>query len=186
MEKSADSIQNNVKSMIKLGKATYTDDEAGKKAQESDKDQLLKYIRKFVSDYNEVNSDLADLGGATNTSFKKALDNLASSDKAALKEVGITVTGSGELEIDEKTLTGADFDKLKALFAKDSGFAGKVSAKMEIIENTAASSLTTMNKLYGATSTYNKYGTGNTYFNGYGNYSNYNYGNYGSNSGWYF
>ena len=190
VEKSANSIQANVKNMLKLGKSTYTEDETGKKAQENDKNNLIKYIKNFVSDYNEVYNDLGDLGGAANTAFKKNLDSILSTNKTALKEIGITISNSGELAIDEKTLENADFDKVKALFAKEGGFADKVSAKMESIESAAVNSLTTLSKLYGATSTYNKYGTSNSYFNGYNNYSSgysyYNYGNYGSNSGWYF
>lgn len=190
VEKYANSIQTNIDSMLKIGKTTYTEDDAGKKAQESDRNHLNKYINNFVSDYNEVYSDLGDLGGAANTAFMKALDNIVSANKTALKEIGITVSTSGELTIDEKTLEAADFDKVKALFAKDGGFADKVGAKMESIESAAVNSLTTLSKLYGATSSYNKYGMSNSYYNGSNNYSNgysyYNYGNYGSNSGWYF
>lgn len=191
VEKSANSIQANVEAMLKIGKMTYTDDETGKQAQENDKNNLIKAIKNFVSDFNEVYGDLADLGGAANTAFKKSLDSIVTTNKTALKEIGITVSGSGELSIDEKALTDADFDKVKALFAKEGSFADKVGAKMETIENAASNSLTTLSKLYGATSTYNKYGTSNSYFNGYNNYSsgyynNSNYGNYGSNSGWYF
>ncbi|MDE7415514.1 MAG: hypothetical protein K2N44_04230 [Lachnospiraceae bacterium] len=190
VEKAANSIQANVKNMLKLGKSTYTEDETGKKAQENDKNNLIKYIKNFVSDYNDVYNDLGDLGGAANTAFKKNLDSILSTNKTALKEIGITISNSGELTIDEKTLENADFDKVKALFAKEGGFADKVSTKMESIESAAVNSLTTLSKLYGATSTYNKYGTSNSYFNGYNNYSSgysyYNYGNYGSNSGWYF
>lgn len=190
MEKASNNIQGNVEKMLKLDGMTYTDDETGKKAQENDKNNLLKYIRDFVSDYNEVYRDLSDIGGTTNSSFKKSLDGVVSANKTALEEMGITVSKSGELTIDEKKLTSVDFDKLKELFTKDGGFADKIGSKMEIIERSASTSLTTLNKLYGATSTYNKYGTSNSYFNGlnsYGSgYSNYNYGNYGSNSGWYF
>ncbi len=190
VEKYANSIQTNIDSMLKIGKAAYTEDDAGKKAQESDQNHLNKYINSFVSDYNEIYRNLGDLGGAANTAFKKALDNIVSANKTALKEIGITVSTSGELTIDEKTLEAADFDKVKALFAKDGGFADKVGAKMESIESAAVNSLTTLSKLYGATSSYNKYGMSNSYYNGSNNYSNgysyYNYGNYGSNSGWYF
>ena len=188
VEKSANSIQSNVESMIKIGKMTYTEDEAGKKAQETDKNNLLKDIRSFVSDYNEVYSDLVSLGGAANTAFKKNLDSIISSNKKALEEIGITVSKSGELTIDEKTLSNADLSKVKELFAKESGFADKISDKMKSIESAASNSLTTLSKLYGATSTYNRYGTSNSYFNGYNNYSSsyYNYGNYGSNGSWYF
>ncbi|MDE7000318.1 MAG: flagellar filament capping protein FliD [Lachnospiraceae bacterium] len=190
MEKSANNVQANVEKMLKLDGMTYTDDETGKKAQENDKNNLIKYIKDFVTDYNEVYGDLTDIGGTTNSSLRKSFDSIISTNKTALEELGITVSKSGELTIDEKKLTDADFDKLKALFTKDGGFADKISSKMELVENTASTSLTALNKLYGATSTYNKYGTSNSYFNGLNNYGsgypNYNYGNYGSNSGWYF
>lgn len=175
--------------MLKIGEMTYTDDEAGKKAQENDKNNLIKNIKNFVSEYNETYNNLMDLGGAANTAFRKALDNIVSTNKTALKEIGITISDAGELVVDEKMLETADFDKVKELFAKKSGFADKIGAKMESIESAAANSLTTLSKLYGATSTYNKFGTSNSYFNGFNNfnsgYSYYNYGNYGSNSGWY-
>lgn len=190
MEKSANSVQTYVKSMLKVGQMTYTDDEAGKKAQENDRNNLIKNIKNFVAEYNDTYNNLSYLGGAANTAFKKTLDKIVSADKEALKEIGITVSNSGELSIDEKVLESADFTKVKELFAKENGFADQVGAKMENIESAAANSLTTLSKLYGATSTYNKYGTSNSYFNGYNNYSSgysyYNYGNYGSNSGWSF
>lgn len=190
MEKSANGVQTYVRNMLKIGKMTYTDDETGKKAQENDKNNLIKNIKNFVSDYNDTYNNLTDLGGAANTSFKRALDGIVSANQTALKEIGITVSNSGELSIDEKTLESADFNKIKELFAKENGFADKIGARMESIESAAANSLTTLSKLYGATSTYNKYGTSNSYFNGYNNYNSgysyYNYGNYGSNSGWSF
>lgn len=192
MEKSANSVQDSVEKMLKIGKKTYTDDETGKKAQENDKENLIKNIKDFVTEYNEVYNNLCDIGGASNLAFKKTLNSVVSTNKKALEEIGITVSKSGELSIDEKTLEGADFDKIKEVFAKEGGFSDKVCGKMETIENAASNSLTTLSKLYGATSTYNKFGTSNSYFNGYSNsgyYNNYkygNYGNYGSNSGWYF
>lgn len=189
MEKSANSVQNSVEKMLKIGKTTYTDDETGKKAQENDKENLIKNIKDFVTEYNEVYNNLCDIGGASNLAFKKTLDSVVSTNKKALEEIGITVSKSGELSIDEKTLESADFDKIKEVFAKEGGFSDKICGKMETIENAASNSLTTLSKLYGATSTYNKYGASNSYFNGYSNsgyYNNYNYGNYGSNSGWYF
>ncbi len=184
MEKSASDIQNSVKLMLAIGKMSYTDDEAGKKTEEKDKENLLKCIKEFVADFNVVRDELTDIGGAANLAFKKTLDSVVSTNADDLKEIGITVLKSGELALDERTLEKADYDKIKALFAKDGGFAEKISVKMESIEHAAANSLNTLNKLYGATSTYNKYGTSNSYFNS--GYNNYNYNNYGSNSSWYF
>ncbi|MDE6053004.1 MAG: hypothetical protein K2G55_04415, partial [Lachnospiraceae bacterium] len=81
VEKSANSIQANVKNMLKLGKSTYTEDETVKKAQETDQNNLIKYLKNFVSDYNEVYNDLGDLGGAANTAFKKNLDSILLTNK---------------------------------------------------------------------------------------------------------
>lgn len=189
VEESANSIQKNVNKMLSIGRTTYTDDEAGKKAQENDKELLLKGIKNFVSDFNTTYSSLLDIGGSANLAYKKTLDSIVDSNEEALKAVGVTVSRSGELSIDEKVLESADYEKVKALFAKTNGFADKISAKMDTIEDMAATTLNSLNKLYGATSTYNKYGTSNSYFNSgynnYNNYNNYNYGGYNSSS-WYF
>ncbi len=115
MEKSANDVQTYVKNMLKIGEMTYTDDEAGKKAQENDKNNLIKNIKNFVSEYNETYNNLMDLGGAANTAFRKALDNIVSTNKTALKEIGITISDAGELVVDEKMLETADFDKVKEL-----------------------------------------------------------------------
>ena len=61
MEKSAYNIQVNVEKMLKIGKMSYTEDEAGKTAQENDKKNLMKGIEDFVSDFNEVYNDLCDM-----------------------------------------------------------------------------------------------------------------------------
>ena len=121
----------------------------------------------------------------SNLAYKKTLDSIVSANEDALKAIGITVSKSGELVIDQKTLENADLEKVKEVFAKEGGFAEKISKKMVNIEDGAANSLSTLSKLYGATSTYNKYGTSNSYFNGMV-ITIFNYGNYGSNSGWYF
>ena len=151
-------------------------------------ESLVSNIKKFVSDFNTVVNGLDDIAGATNLAQKKTLDNIVSANADQLKEIGITVSKSGELSIDEKTLTSADQEKVKALFAKENSFADKISSKMEAVESSAASSLTVLNKMYGATSTYNKYGTSNSYF-GSNNYFNSgyfnNYGSYMNSGSWY-
>lgn len=182
IEKSANDIQGNVKNMNALGRMTYTDDEAGEKAREKGRETLVADIKDFVSDFNTVHGALTDIAGSANLALKKTLDSVVTADAGALKEIGITVSKSGELSIDEKVLKDADPGKVEALFAQDGSFADKISDKMKAIETSASGSLTTLNKLYGATSTYNKYGTGSYYDN---NSNIYNGKYYGSGS-WYF
>ena len=111
VEKAADDIQGSVKKMLAIGKMTYTDDEAGKKAQENDKENLFKNIKEFVSDFNTVRDELTDIGGVANLALRKTLDSIVSTYTSDLKDIGITVLKSGEISLDEKTLEKADFDK---------------------------------------------------------------------------
>ncbi|MBO5144645.1 MAG: hypothetical protein J6C19_03795 [Lachnospiraceae bacterium] len=179
MEKSANDIQTGTAEMISIGKMSYTDDETGKKAQENDSENLIANVKSFVTDYNLVYSALDDIGGSANLAFQRSLDNITAANTTALKEIGITVSKTGELTIDKETLANADLEKVKALFAKEGSFADKISAKMEAVESAASNSLTVLNKLYGATSTYSKYGTSNSNYNtGY-------YNNYSNSSSWY-
>lgn len=171
MEKSANGIQSNVKNMIALGKMSYTDDESGKKAQEKGWETLVADIKEFVSDFNTVYGALTDIAGTANLALRKTLDSTVSANMNALKEIGITVSKSGELSVDEKVLADADPEKVKALFARENSFADKIGSKMKTIETSASGSLTSLNKLYGATSTYNKYGTSSSYYDT-GNYYN--------------
>ena len=76
MEKSAYNIQVNVEKLLKIGNMSYTEDEAGKTAQENDKKILMDGIEDFVSDFNEVYNDLCDIGGVSNLAYKKSLDSI--------------------------------------------------------------------------------------------------------------
>jgi hypothetical protein len=175
VESKADEIQSLVAKMIDIGKMEYTDDETGEKAKENDKSSMVSYIKDFAEDYNTVHDALSDIGGSSNLAFKKTLESIVTSNKSALKEIGVTVDNSGDITVDETKLKNADEDKVKSLFATSGGFADKISTKMETIESTAASTVTVLNKLYGTTSTYN---TGSTYNSSY-------YNSYGSSSSWY-
>lgn len=182
IESSANKVQDTVKEMIAIGKMSYTDDETGTKARQNDEERLLSDVKSFVSDFNVVQSALQDLSGSSNLAFKKSLDTIVNANAKSLEKIGITVAENGELSIDAEVFGKADIAEVKKLFAAADGFADKVSAKMETIELSAAGSVTALNKLYGATSTYSPYGTSNSYYNGYGNYG---YNNYGSSSSWY-
>lgn len=166
MEQSASEIQSNVKNMLTIGKMSYTDDETGQKAHENDTESLISGIKSFTTDYNLVHSALDDISGTVNLAFKKMLESVVESDETALGEIGISVSKNGELSVDDKALSEADEEKIKALFAKEDCFADKISTKMKAIESSASNSLTALNKLYGSTSTYNQYGVGNSCYNG--------------------
>lgn len=191
VEKSANDIQKSVEDMLKIGKATYADDEAGAQAKQKDGEKLLSNVKDFVAYFNSVHGALEDLGSAAELAYKKSLDTTVSTNAQALKEIGITVSKNGELEIDEDVLESVDIEQVKAIFAEEDSFADKIGSKMQSIENSARNSVTVLDRLYGTTSTYNKYGTSNDYYNSSyyndsylnGNYYNGKY--YGNNSNWY-
>jgi hypothetical protein len=171
VESTANETQSLVDKMINIGKMSYTDDETGEKAKENDKNSLVSYIKDFASDYNTVRSALTDLSGSSNLAFKKTLESIVTSNKSALNEIGVSVSSDGDLSVDEATLKNADEENVKSLFAVTGSFADKISDKMEVIESSAASTVTTLNKLYGSTSTYSSTGTSSTYNGSYYNSS---------------
>jgi hypothetical protein len=174
VESTASEVQSLVTKMTKIGNMEYTNDETGEESKESAKTSFVKYIENFVTDYNTVRDALSDLSGSSNLAFKKSLESITTSNKSALKAIGVTVANSGDLSVDEDTLENADEDAVKALFATKNSYASKISSKMETIESTASSTVTTLNKLYGTTSTYSS--SGYSYYNSYGT----------SSSSWYF
>jgi hypothetical protein len=167
VESKASDIQSLVTKMINMVDMEYTDDETGETAKENAQSNLVSYIEDFVSDYNTVHDTLYDLSGSSNLAFKKALESIVTSNKSALSDVGITVDKSGDLSVDKETLKAADSDSIKTLFQTKNGFAGKISSKMETIEDTASKTVNTLNYLYGTTSTYSSLGYSN-YYNTYG------------------
>lgn len=166
VEKYSNALTKNVDNMLAIGA----------KADPTQKDQaeMVSEIKEFVSNYNLVYDALGDLSGASNEAYQKSIAKITSDYSGKLEEIGITVSKENKLVVDTKALEAADFEKLKAVFGTKDSYGAKIGEKFEVIEQSAASSLNVMDKLFGA-STYDSKGN----YSNYGSYSGYN--NYGYN-----
>ena len=58
---------------------------------------------------------------------EKFVKNLTKDQEDALKDLGITISASGKLKLDEDTLMGSKPSKIGKLFSEDSDFTNKIN-----------------------------------------------------------
>ncbi len=140
------------------------------KTEEEQKKELIAGVEELVKQYNIICENLSDLGGTVNSVFVTQLKSLMGNCEKELEKTGVAVNRDGTLSVTKKTLEGTELATLKSVYCKSSGVTDKLIERAEYIGSNAASTIEVMNRMYG-TQTYNKYGTGTSY--------------YGSNGSWY-
>ena len=99
--------------------------------------ELFYTVKSFVTAYN----NLCDSSGNTKqyeiSKAQKFLKNLTKDQTEALQEIGITVSSSGKLELDEDELSSSSPQKLAKIFSSDNDFSNKISFYANKILKTA-------------------------------------------------
>ena len=116
------------------------DEKTGEEVTKEDYDwnAITKALKAFVEDYNTT----VESAGESDT--KDVLRNAVwmtkttSAYEKTLAKVGITISGSNKLELDEDELKNADIASLKNLFTGHNSFADKVMSKGNTIARAAA------------------------------------------------
>lgn len=183
VEKSANAVTNSIKNMLEIAKKTEITDK--------DKQKMISEVKDFVANYNNVHSASNEAAGGSDPYFEVQVGKVTTEYKAGLEKIGITISKSGELTVDSKKLEAADFEDIKSVFCKEEGYGTEISERFSAIQESAASTVNLLDRLYG-TSTYNKYGNTSYYGGNYGSYGDYDntyggsiyngkyYGNYNS------
>lgn len=172
VQKSADALQKNVKELVSykdIKSDTATTDEVSKKTEDTDRKKMISYIKDFVENYNDMYDALGELGGSVNQAFQKQLTSQYTSEEKALDNIGITKKKDGTLSIDTKKLEAAGIGDLKKIFSAEDSYASKVSDQCKSIEESADATIRVLNKMYGSTQNYSKYGIGSYYYGSSGN-----------------
>lgn len=73
-------------------------------------------VDKFVTNYNQLLTDMDSLGGNIEKIYGAKFDKLTTANKEVLTEIGITISKDGKLEIDKEKLQKADVNKVKEVF----------------------------------------------------------------------
>lgn len=158
LRESATKLVNTGKDSV-FNKKTVTKDD-NTTAQEYDKDAIYKAVKSFVDDYNDT---LDKASGSNYTSVLSAASNMVSITKTnsdLLSSVGVSVSSSNKLSIDEDTFKNANMTDVKSLFNGIGSYAYNVATKASTMYNASVSQIAQIN--------------GSSYSNS-GNYSNYSY-----------
>ena len=138
MSKSAQALMKD--SLWQKKTITEKDEKTGEEVTKEDYDwnAITKALKAFVEDYNTT----VESAGESDT--KDVLRNAVwmtkttSAYEKTLAKVGITISGSNKLELDEDELKNADIASLKNLFTGHNSFADKVMSKGNTIARAAA------------------------------------------------
>ena len=139
---SVSSLKNSLGSLQSA--STYEDTEGGATA----RDKMTSALKSYVSSYNDA------VESSKKTTMNNVSSNIAgmmratSANADALKEIGITINNDGTINLDEKKLQTAEFDKIKSIFSGDeamsygSAVASRLNRASVYTENQTAAATT--------------------------------------------
>lgn len=130
-----------------LGQLMSTEKESLFSVAEEKKDtsSVVKEIRSFVEDYNEMIRRMGAEGGTVNQLYIKQMHGFVVSNKSRLENIGITEDKNGLLTVDRTKLQEADLENLKNVFQGENSFAAKVADKSKRVEENADTNLNSIN-----------------------------------------
>lgn len=133
LKKSADAL--NRSSLWEKKTFTQKDEVTGEETEKEDYDwdNILKAVKSYVSDYNNVVDDAAESNSKTILRNGMWMTNMTSRNTGLLNEVGISVGKGNKLEVDESKLKEARITSLKTLFTGYHSYGNKVSQKASSI-----------------------------------------------------
>ena len=113
--------------------------------EKKDTSSVVKEIRSFVEDYNEMIRRMGAEGGTVNQLYIKQMHGFVVSNKSRLENIGITEDKNGLLTVDRTKLQEADLENLKNVFQGENSFAAKVADKSKRVEENADTNLNSIN-----------------------------------------
>lgn len=145
MKSSADALKQssealNDTSLWEKKTVTKKDEKTGEEitTQEYDFDAIIKAVKTFADDYNDVVEQAAKSNTKGILRNAAWMTNMTDKAKNLLSKVGISIGKGNKLEIDEELMKAADMNDLKTLFTGHNSFASKISDKAKSIGNETA------------------------------------------------
>jgi len=112
----------------------------------------------MVEKFNETLKNLRQVSGVLNDYYRRTMSELTGSNKNALAEAGITVSGDGSMSLDKEKFAEADGEKLKALFGTEGDFMKRLNfVASRVYDNAEASSESTSSRYNASGNVTNSY-----------------------------
>jgi hypothetical protein len=149
-QSSAESAVTSLNALTKssLYKKVTTTDEDGNTTEDYDKSAILKNLKSFVDDYNDV---IENAGESDNNTVLKNTVRLTNETKvyeSALAKIGISIGSDNKLTIDEDAFAEADMQDAKNLFTGSTSFATNTQKELLQIYNATTSALNSSGSIY--------------------------------------
>ncbi len=135
IQESANSLSTSTYTLLnKTSSSVFEPDSDG----EYDTDAIYDAVDDYVTAYNSVVKNGAS---STVSSIKSAVSSMKSTtnmNSSALESIGITVSDSGYLSIDEDTFKSSDMSTVKSIFNTTGGYAYTIGSKATTISSAAS------------------------------------------------
>lgn len=130
IESSTDALKKTADELIKSGnKSVFNKKEDG----EYDKEAILKKVKEFVEDYNEVIETTNDSNTKSIASTSAAMITLTKTNSSLLAKVGIGLESDGKLSINEEVFNKSHMSTVKSIFNGTGSFGYQISAKASML-----------------------------------------------------
>ena len=156
MQTAAGQVKSSAEKLLKTGENSIFEQEDTAKA----KEQAVEEIKNFVNDYNILMGRLNSSSDATDSTYRKKLQDIAAAGKKELEKVGITIGKNGTLSLDDKKLKEAELSDEKSLFYTKGCLGEKVKTVSDLVYKHAKEKVQTLEKeSYSLSANYTRYGT---------------------------
>lgn len=100
--------------------------------------------------FNDTLDGLKQSSGILNDYYRQTMKEIATTNKSALADIGITVRTDGTLSVDKEKLAEADQEKVKKALGAESDFAKRMEAVASRVADNAAAGATSAASQYNA------------------------------------
>lgn len=156
-----ESAESAVKSITKLMDSDLYEkvavkDEDGNTTYDYDRENILKNIKSFVDDYNDLIENTGELDDTSTLKSGVRLVNQTEVYESALAKIGITIESDNTLTIDEEAFKASDITDVKSLFTGTVSFGKNMQTKCLQVYSNASSSVNSDKSFYFSSENYKK------------------------------
>lgn len=107
-------------------------------------------VQEMIKNYNNTIKSMKSTSSPLNQYYRQMLKEAAADDKDKLKQIGITRSEDGTLNVDEDKLKASDVDKLEEILGVKGTFSSKVSFLADRIADNARANASSASSQYNA------------------------------------
>lgn len=111
---------------------------------------IYSNVQEMIKNYNNTIKSMKSTSSPLNQYYRQMLKEAAADDKDKLKQIGITRSEDGTLNVDEDKLKASDVDKLEEILGVKGTFSSKVSFLADRIADNARANASSASSQYNA------------------------------------